>query len=57
MPTLPHASAERLRAAFSRIQSDVFAAEDIPETTKCRLIEDISASGFLLIDELEGVVR
>lgn len=57
MTPIPHETAQRLRHAFSRIQSDIYAADDIPETTKWRMIEGISADAFRLVDDLEGVIR
>lgn len=57
MAPISHAIAEILRLALSKIQSDVLAADDIPEMTKFRLIAEISDGAFRLVDELEGVIR
>jgi hypothetical protein len=49
--------ADRLREMLSSFQLKVFCAEDVPEETRARIVNEISAEGFRVIDELEGVVR
>lgn len=35
----------------------IYLAPDVPEDAKERIVNEISANGFRVIDELEGVVR
>lgn len=58
MPTpIPHATAERLRDMLATCQMKVYLAPDVPAAAKERIVNEISATGFQLIDELEGVIR
>lgn len=57
MPTLTHDTAERLRDMLSSCQMKVYLATDVPDAAKERIVNEISETGFRLIDELEGVVR
>lgn len=57
MSTIPHATAERLRDMLAACQMKVYLASDVPEAVKERIVNEIGADGFGLIDELEGVMR
>lgn len=57
MTPIPHATAERLRDMLAACQMKVYLAPDVPEAAKERIVNEISATGFQLIDELEGVIR
>lgn len=57
MEPIPHATAERLRDMLAACQMKVYLAPDVPAAAKERIVNEISADGFRLIDELEGVTR
>ncbi len=50
-------TADRLRAVLSNLQVAIYNESDVPEPAQEKLLDLISAEGFQLIDELEGVVR
>lgn len=54
---IDHTTAERLRDMLASCQMKVYLASDIPDAVKERIVNEISAEGFRLVDELEGVVR
>ncbi|MDQ2765137.1 MAG: hypothetical protein M3Y22_17170 [Pseudomonadota bacterium] len=50
-------TAERLRLLLSDLQAAIYNERGVPEPTQERLLNLISAEGFPLVDELEGVIR
>lgn len=54
---IDHTTAERLRDMLASCQMTVYLASDVPDDAKERIVNEISANGFRVIDELEGVVR
>jgi hypothetical protein len=50
-------TADKLRVLLSNIQVAIYNETDVPERAQEKLLSLISAEGFQLVDELEGVVR